>query len=68
MSLTHYHIKSFIKTTEKAAIGASLFKGKGDKIAADQAAVDKMRIELNNINMKEFKNDKFQTTLFKLHF
>jgi len=52
MSLTDYHIKSFIKTTEKAAIGASLFKGKGDKIAADQAAVDKMRIELNNINMK----------------
>tara|TARA_B100001123_G_C15198493_1_gene982340 strand:- start:330 stop:1274 length:945 start_codon:yes stop_codon:yes gene_type:complete len=52
MSLTDYHIKSFVKTTEKAAIGASLYKGKGDKIGADQAAVDKMRIELNNINMK----------------
>ena len=52
MSLTDYHIKSFIKTTENAAIGASLFKGKGNKIAADQAAVDKMREELNKINMK----------------
>ena len=45
-------IKSFIRTTERAAYGASLFKGKGDKIAADQAAVDEMRIQLNKINMK----------------
>ena len=45
-------IESFARATEKAAYGASLFKGKNDKIAADQAAVDQMRIELNKINMK----------------
>ena len=45
-------INSFVKTTERAAYGASIFKGKNDKIAADQAAVDEMRKELNTINMK----------------
>ena len=44
-------INSFVKATERAAYGASLFKGKKDKIAADQAAVDEMRKELNKINM-----------------
>ena len=45
-------IKSFLKATERAAYGASTFKGKNDKIAADQAAVDEMRTVLNNIEMK----------------
>ena len=45
-------INSFVKTTERAAYGASIFKGKNDKIAADQAAVDEMRKVLNTINMK----------------
>jgi fructose-1,6-bisphosphatase II / sedoheptulose-1,7-bisphosphatase len=45
-------IDSFIRTTERAAYGASIFKGKNNKIAADQAAVDEMRKELNTINMK----------------
>ena len=45
-------INSFVKTTERAAYGASIYKGKNDKIAADQAAVDEMRRELNTINMK----------------
>ena len=45
-------INSFIKTTERGAYGASLFKGKNDKIGADQAAVDQMRTELNKINIK----------------
>ena len=45
-------IDPFVKTTERAAYGASIFKGKNDKIAADQAAVDEMRKELNTINMK----------------
>ena len=45
-------INSFVKTTERAAYGASNFKGKNDKIAADQAAVDEMRKALNTINMK----------------
>jgi fructose-1,6-bisphosphatase II / sedoheptulose-1,7-bisphosphatase len=37
---------------ERAAFGASKFRGKNDKIAADQAAVDEMRVELNKIEMK----------------
>ena len=41
----------FIKATEKAAIGASRYVGKKDKIAADKGAVDPMRRELNKINM-----------------
>ncbi len=45
-------ITSFVKSTERGAYGASIFKGKNDKIAADQAAVDEMRNELNKINMK----------------
>ena len=45
-------IDSFVKATERAAYGASTFKGKNNKIAADQAAVDEMRKELNKINMK----------------
>ncbi len=42
----------FIKVTEKAAIGASKFIGKKDKIGADKGAVDPMRRELNKINME----------------
>ena len=45
-------IESFVRTTERAAYGASLFKGKGDKVGADQSAVDEMRMQLNKINMK----------------
>ena len=45
-------IDSFAEATERAAYGASLFKGKNDKIAADQAAVDEMRKVLNSIKMK----------------
>ena len=52
MSINKFLIDSFVKTTERAAYGASIFKGKNDKIAADQAAVDEMRKELNTINMK----------------
>ena len=52
MTIDKVLINSFVKTTERAAYGASIFKGKNDKIAADQAAVDEMRKELNTINMK----------------
>tara|TARA_Y100000590_G_scaffold157328_1_gene180792 strand:+ start:257 stop:1201 length:945 start_codon:yes stop_codon:yes gene_type:complete len=52
MNLDKNLINSFVKATERAACGASLFKGKNNKIAADQAAVDGMRNELNKINMK----------------
>lgn len=52
MIIDKFLIDSFVKTTERAAYGASIFRGKNDKIAADQAAVDEMRKELNSINMK----------------
>ena len=44
-------LNKFISVSERAAFGASLFRGKNDKIAADQAAVDEMRSELNKIEM-----------------
>ncbi len=52
MSLDSKFLNLFIKATEKAAIGASKFIGKNDKIAADKGAVDPMRRELNKINME----------------
>ena len=42
----------FATATEKAAIGASKYIGKKDKIAADKGAVDPMRSQLNKIDMK----------------
>lgn len=38
--------------TEKAAIAASKLSGRGDEKAADQAAVDAMRTDLNNMDIK----------------
>ena len=52
MSIDPKYLDLFIKVTEKAAIGASKFIGKKDKIAADKGAVDPMRKELNKINME----------------
>ena len=51
MSLSKKYFDDFIKVTEFAAFGASPFRGKGNKIAADQGAVDQMRSELNKIDM-----------------
>ena len=52
MSIDGKFLDLFIKATEKAAIGASKYIGKGDKIAADKGAVDPMRNELNKIDME----------------
>ena len=52
MSIDSKFLNLFIKATEKAAIGASKFIGKKDKIGADKGAVDSMRRELNKINME----------------
>ena len=41
-----------INVSTKAALSSSYLVGKKDKIAADKAAVDTMRSELNKINMK----------------
>tara|TARA_Y100000768_G_scaffold269925_1_gene206386 strand:- start:1671 stop:2612 length:942 start_codon:yes stop_codon:yes gene_type:complete len=52
MPIDKKFLNLFAKVTEKAAIGASKFIGKKDKIAADKGAVDPMRRELNKINMQ----------------
>ena len=51
MTIDKKYIDQFIKVTSKAAIASSHLVGKKDKIAADQAAVDAMRSELNKIDM-----------------
>ena len=52
MNINKTMVNLFALATERAAYGASLYAGKNDKIAADQAAVDEMRNQLNKINMK----------------
>jgi fructose-1,6-bisphosphatase class II len=39
----------FVRVTEAAALSSSLFMGRGDEKAADQAAVDAMRNALNSV-------------------
>jgi fructose-1,6-bisphosphatase II / sedoheptulose-1,7-bisphosphatase len=51
MAIDKKFIEKFSKVTSKAALAASYLVGKKDKIAADQAAVDSMRLELNKIDM-----------------
>jgi len=41
-----------VRVTEAAAMGASRWIGRGDKIAADQAAVDLMRFMVNSVSMR----------------
>ena len=52
MSIDKDYFNKFVRTTEKAAIGAFPFIGKGNKNAADKGSVDMMRNELNLIDMK----------------
>ena len=52
MSIDKNYFNKFVRTTEKAAIGAFPFIGKGDKNAADKGSVDMMRNELNSIDMR----------------
>ena len=51
MTIDKKFIDQFINVTSKAALASSYLVGKKDKIAADKAAVDSMRDELNKINM-----------------
>ena len=51
MPIDKKFIDQFIKVTSNAALSASYLVGKNDKNAADQAAVDSMRSELNKIQM-----------------
>jgi len=51
MAIDKKFIDLFINVSSKAALASSYLVGKKDKIAADQAAVDSMRHELNKISM-----------------
>ena len=51
MTIDKKYIEHFITVSSKAALASSYLVGKKDKIAADQAAVDSMRSELNKIDM-----------------
>ena len=51
MTIDKKYIDQFVKVSSKAALASSYLVGKKDKIAADQAAVDSMRKELNRIDM-----------------
>ncbi len=51
MTIDKKFIDQFVKVTSKAALATSYFVGKKDKSAADKAATDSMRAELNRINM-----------------
>ena len=51
MTIDKQFIEQFISVTSKAALAASYLVGKKNKVAADKAAVDSMRTELNKINM-----------------
>jgi fructose-1,6-bisphosphatase II / sedoheptulose-1,7-bisphosphatase len=51
MTIDKKFIDQFIKVSSKAALASSYLVGKKDKNAADQAAVDSMRSELNKIDM-----------------
>ena len=52
MALNKNFIDQFVNVTSRAALASSYLVGKKDKIAADKAAVDAMRLELNKINFK----------------
>jgi fructose-1,6-bisphosphatase II / sedoheptulose-1,7-bisphosphatase len=51
MTIDKKFINQFINVSTRAALASSYTVGKKDKIAADQAAVDAMREELNKIDM-----------------
>ena len=51
MTIEKKFIDQFVNVTSKAAVASYKFIGKKDKIAADKAAVDSMRNELNRLNI-----------------
>ena len=52
MSIDKKFVDQLVKVTSKAALASSYVVGKKDKIAADKAAVDSMRFNLNNLDMQ----------------
>ena len=51
MTIDKKYIDHLVNVSSRAALASSYLVGKKDKIAADQAAVDSMRTELNKIDM-----------------
>ncbi len=51
MTIDQKFIDQFVNVTSKAAIASYQLVGKNDKVAADKAAVDSMRTELNQLNV-----------------
>ena len=51
MTIDQKFIDQFVNVTSKAAIASYSLVGKNDKVAADKAAVDSMRTELNQLNI-----------------
>ena len=51
MAIDKKFVDQFMKVTTKAALSTSYFVGKKDKTAADKAATDSMRSELNKLDM-----------------
>ena len=52
MAIDKKFVDQFAKITSQAALAASYLVGKKDKIAADKAAVDSMRYNLNNLDIQ----------------
>ena len=52
MAIDKKFVDDFIGVTSKAALASSYLVGKKDKIAADKAAVDSMRFNLNNLDIQ----------------
>ena len=52
MSIDIKFVDLFVNITSKAALASLYLVGKKDKIAADKAAVDSMRSNLNNLDIK----------------
>ena len=55
-----------VRVTEAAALAAARFVGRGDKEAADQAAVDAMRRVLDTVSMDEI-TESAGTALYVLY-
>ena len=52
MAIDKKFVDELVKITSKSALASSYLVGKKDKIAADKAAVDSMRSNLNNMNIQ----------------
>ena len=52
MAIEKKFVDQLVNVTSRAAVASSYLVGKKDKIAADKAAVDSMRSNLNNLDIK----------------